>query len=194
MSIFTVEKRNQIQEKLLEVGIELIREKGIRKMTISEIADRTGIGKGTFYHFYDSKEYFAYDAIMYSKNQIKEMMNTAVEQYGKLNRDSLEEVLLTYSFGNDTNILSYISGEDMQWLLERLPKSYTLDPPKETDVINAILENCDGIKKDINYHVIANIMKIMAIAVENKERLYPDALEMNLGMLREQLFDCIFEN
>ena len=45
MSIFTLEKRNEVQEKLLEVGVELIKEKGIQKMTISEVNVRAGIGK-----------------------------------------------------------------------------------------------------------------------------------------------------
>lgn len=49
MSIFTLERRIEVHEKLLEVGIELIKEKGIRKMTISEVTARAGIGKGTFY-------------------------------------------------------------------------------------------------------------------------------------------------
>ncbi len=69
MSIFTLERRTEVQEKLLEVGVELIREKGIRKMTISEITARAGIGKGTFYHFYHAKEYYAYDVIQYRKIQ-----------------------------------------------------------------------------------------------------------------------------
>ena len=49
MSIFTLERRTEVQEKLLEVGVELIREKGIRKMTISEIATAVGYSSASFF-------------------------------------------------------------------------------------------------------------------------------------------------
>ena len=61
MSFFTLDRRNEVQEKLLEAGVELIKEKGIQKMAISEATSRAGIGKGTFYHFYSAKEYYVYD-------------------------------------------------------------------------------------------------------------------------------------
>ena len=192
MSIFTIEKRNEIQGRMLSVGAKLIREKGVRKMTVSDITERTGIGKGTFYHFYDSKELFIYDVIMFSKNSIKNAMNGLAEKNGKLTRISLNRLLTELILSSEGNILSSIPAEDMAWLLERLPENCTIDPVKEENIVRSILENCENANTQINYHVAANIVKIMALAVENKERLHQDAITENLLLMKEQLLDIIF--
>jgi len=49
---FTQEQRQMIQEKLIAVGYDLIREVGLKKMKVSMIAERADIATGTFYHFF----------------------------------------------------------------------------------------------------------------------------------------------
>ena len=111
MSIFTLERREEVQEKLLEVGIELIKEKGIRKMTISEVAERTGIGKGTFYHFYSAKEFYVWDVILYSKNAIKKTINEVVDRNGGIDKKSFKEIIQQFSFCSNNNIINFITME-----------------------------------------------------------------------------------
>lgn len=48
---FTEEQRQDIQERLISAGYELIRETGLKKMKVAVIAERVGIATGTFYHF-----------------------------------------------------------------------------------------------------------------------------------------------
>ncbi len=45
-----------IREKILEAAKELFTENGIRHTTVETIAKRAGIGKGTIYNYFDSKE------------------------------------------------------------------------------------------------------------------------------------------
>ena len=58
--VFPLKQRQQIHTELLKAGIELICEKGVRKWTIDEVTQRVQIGKGTFYHFFASKELFTF--------------------------------------------------------------------------------------------------------------------------------------
>lgn len=194
MSIFTLERRNEVQEKLLEVGVELIKEKGIRKMTISEVTERAGIGKGTFYHFYPAKEYYVHAVIQYSKEELKKVFNMNAVNNGGMDRKTIEQILTMYAFNGEKNIVSSISKEDQEWLNEKLPKEYVLNVPKEEQIISALLRNVKGIKGNPNIYVIANMMKIMAIAVENKNMLHEDVLEENLSIMRKVLCDYIFGN
>lgn len=192
MSIFTLEKRTQIQEKLLEVGVALMKEKGMQKMTISEVTARTGIGKGTFYHFYPAKEFYIHAVIMYSKEGLKKSLNEIVEREGGINRRALEQILSAYSFHGENNIINAISAEDEKWLNEKLPKEYILDVPKEEQIVSALLQNFKDVKGKPDIKVIANMMKIMALAVENKYVLHEDVLDENLKLMREMLCDYIF--
>lgn len=192
MSIFTLERRNEVHEKLLEVGVKLIKEKGIRKMTISEVTARAGIGKGTFYHFYPAKEYYVHAVIQYSKEELKKVFNTNAVNNGGMGRETIEQIITMYAFNEEKNIVSSISQEDQEWLNEKLPKEYVLNVPKEEQIISALLSNVKGIKGKPNIYVIANMMKIMAIAVENKNMLHEDVLNENLCLMRKMLCDYIF--
>lgn len=68
MPTFTDEKRERVREALRETGRELFARYGIRKTSISELTGTVGIGKGTFYQFYDSKEELYVDIL----NQYRE--------------------------------------------------------------------------------------------------------------------------
>ena len=192
MSIFTLERRNEVQEKLLEVGVELIKEKGIQKMTISEVTSRAGIGKGTFYHFYSAKEYYVYDVIQYSKEKFKKILNENVAKYEGMGRETVEQILSLYAFNGEKNIVNSISAEDEKWLNEKLPKEYVINVPKEEQIVSILLSNIQGVKGKPDVYVIANMMKIMAIAVENRKMLHENVLDENLRLLRKLLCDYIF--
>lgn len=192
MSIFTLERRNEVQEKLLEVGVELIKEKGIQKMTISEVTARAGIGKGTFYHFYSAKEYYVYDVLQYSKEGLKKILNENAEKNGGMGRETVEQILTLYAFNSDRNIVNSISAEDEKWLNEKLPKEYVLNVPKEEQIASALLSNFKGVRGSPNVQVIANMIKIMAIAVENKNMLHENVLDENMRLMGKLLCDYIF--
>ncbi len=51
-------EKEQIKQKLTEAGLKLLREAGIKKMSISSLTRKAGISQGGFYSFFDSKEEF----------------------------------------------------------------------------------------------------------------------------------------
>jgi AcrR family transcriptional regulator len=106
--IFTIEKREEIKTNLLQIGIELIREIGIKKMSIDKVTERAGIGKGTFYHFFDTKERYVFDVIQFSKERILKSINAIVEKKGGIDKESFLELFQTFSFSSENNIISYI--------------------------------------------------------------------------------------
>jgi AcrR family transcriptional regulator len=192
MSIFPLEKRERVRTTMLEVGIKLIKQKGMQNITVSEVSKQTGIGKGTFYHFYKSKEIFIYEVIGYSKEKIFSEINRMIEENDGIDRDNFEKLFHMFSFAGDNNIISSITLEDEIWLAKKLPVEYTFNPHKEEKIVQSILDYTIGCRENINYHVLANMMKIMALAVENKELLHQDALEENINLIFTQLLDYVF--
>ena len=124
--VFPLKQRQQIQQihtELLKAGIELICEKGVRKWTIDEVTQRVQIGKGTFYHFFASKELFVYETIMFSKEVVFKKINETVEKYGALNRQAINELLSHFSLLGQNNIISSLSMEDEIWLSKNFHQS-----------------------------------------------------------------------
>lgn len=191
--IFTFEKREEIKTQLLEIGIALIKEKGIKKMTIDEVVEKAGIGKGTFYHFFTSKESYVFGVIQFSKENLYRYLNDVVAENGGIRRKDLEEFLHKFSFSGSLNIISFMTQDDEEWLMKKLPREMALNPQKEDGIINLIFQHVIGMRENINYHVIANMIKIMAITVENRKLLHQDALKENIQLMQQQLCDYIFE-
>ena len=190
--VFPLKQRQQIHTELLKAGIELICEKGVRKWTIDEVTQRVQIGKGTFYHFFTSKELFVYEAIMFSKEAVLKKINEAVEKYGALDRQAVDELLSHFSLLGQNNIISSLSMEDEIWLSKKLPPEYILDPPKEEKIVDLLFQNMKDIRSDIHSHVVANMIKIMAITVENRNFLHEDAIAENMNILKDSLLDYLF--
>ena len=56
MPRFKEADKASIREKLLSEGKKLFQRYGLRKTNVAELARAAGIAKGTFYHFFESKE------------------------------------------------------------------------------------------------------------------------------------------
>lgn len=190
--VFPLKQRQQIHTELLKTGIQLICEKGVRKLTIDEVMQRVQIGKGTFYHFFTSKELFVYEAIMFSKEAVLKKINEAVEKYGALDRQAVDELLSHFSLLGQNNIISSLSMEDEIWLSKKLPPEYILDPPKEEKIVDLLFQNMKDIRSDIHSHVVANMIKIMAITVENRNFLHEDVIAENMNILKDSFLDYLF--
>ena len=190
--VFPLKQRQQIHTELLKTGIQLICEKGVRKLTIDEVTQRVQIGKGTFYHFFTSKELFVYEAIMFSKEAVLKKINEAVEKYGALDRQAVDELLSHFSLLGQNNIISSLSMEDEIWLSKKLPPEYILDPPKEEKIVDLLFQNMKDIRSDIHSHVVANMIKIMAITVENRNFLHEDVIAENMNILKYSFLDYLF--
>lgn len=55
MSLYQLQ-REQVKDKILEISIQIFRDKGYENATIDEITKTVGIAKGTFYNFYNTKK------------------------------------------------------------------------------------------------------------------------------------------
>ena len=46
------------REKLLQIGEQLFRQKSFSETGINDVLKQAGVAKGSFYHYFDSKEEF----------------------------------------------------------------------------------------------------------------------------------------
>lgn len=60
---YSEEEKEEIKIRLRQVGLQLFREKGIKKVSVREVTSMVGIAQGGFYTFYESKEDFMLDLL-----------------------------------------------------------------------------------------------------------------------------------
>ncbi|MBX9939379.1 MAG: TetR family transcriptional regulator C-terminal domain-containing protein [Candidatus Obscuribacterales bacterium] len=57
--MISTKRRGETRDKLIEAGLQLMLAKGYTNTGIQEIVNQAGVPKGSFYHYFDSKENFA---------------------------------------------------------------------------------------------------------------------------------------
>jgi AcrR family transcriptional regulator len=80
---------NESKEHILKIGFMLFLQKSFKEVTMKEIVQKTGLSKGAFYHYFQSKEQLFQEIL---NNFFAAIMNY---DFSKLNNESL------YGFYND---------------------------------------------------------------------------------------------
>ncbi len=80
------------KEKIIKAALEIFSRKLFHQVAMSEVAAASGVGKGTLYLYFESKEALFHEVIKYSYNTYYESLKNCLEA-GKNARDKLEKVM-----------------------------------------------------------------------------------------------------
>lgn len=83
-------KNEHIKEQLLEVGLEALLAKGYHGTGIKEVLDKLGVPKGSFYHYFPSKEQFAAEVIRFYADDLNQRLAGAVANQGETGLPALK--------------------------------------------------------------------------------------------------------
>ncbi len=88
---FTEQEREQIHDRLLEVGCERFARYGLKKTSIGDLTEPLGIAKSSFYRFYGSKEALYMELLI---RRSPEMMNRLMAVSFEATDDIREAIVL----------------------------------------------------------------------------------------------------
>lgn len=189
--IFKNEGRERARNTMYENGYKLIKKHGIKKTLVEDITKVTGIAKGTFYNFFESKEMFIYEIIMYKRSCVKNKLNQIILEKGKLDRESLKKFIIDLTFG-DNNIYNYLNDEDIAALELKVPSS-TSSKAFDQDIALMILNSINiEDRNNCDYKIIANYIKILSLALSNKRKLNDEVLEPTIDLIINSVLDYIY--
>ena len=69
-------------EDIIAQGADLIRRRGYHNTGIKDILEISGIPKGSFYNFFESKEYFALEVVKYYGESARQMISERLQPNG----------------------------------------------------------------------------------------------------------------
>lgn len=184
---FTEEQRQEIREKLIAVGYDLIREMGLKKMKVSIIAERTDIATGTFYHFFESKEAYVEALICEQDLKSQAQLVPLLQANGKL---TLEQAIRWFrdSFRKENNILMELTLDDWVWLKTHRTKDGLFSPSHDADEAIRYLSFVDGVRPDFDIRIIINFFKTIYSMAQNRDTFIDEVFETNIDMI----FECIY--
>ncbi|HBF36380.1 MAG TPA: TetR/AcrR family transcriptional regulator [Firmicutes bacterium] len=77
------------KEHIMKISLNLFLQKSFKEVTMQDIVKKTGMSKGAFYHYFESKEQFFLEVVNYFKSAL-------VVDYSKLSKDSLYQFYHEY--------------------------------------------------------------------------------------------------
>jgi AcrR family transcriptional regulator len=95
-----IERRQQIRERILDTTNALLARHGYRRMTMAELARQSGVGKGTLYLYFSSKEDVALSSIDRLIEQLADRLRELGERPGAVTAriEAMLRVRVMYRF------------------------------------------------------------------------------------------------
>lgn len=191
--VYSDQKRTEIREKLLFVGLEIIKKHGLKGMNIQDITKKVGIAQGTFYNFFKSKEIFVCEIARAYQQKINEDMAEIVQKNGGLSKADIRCFYRETFLEDENSVYRYLTREDIQTLSTRLPVGYENYITSGRDAIVSGLENVKDKKPQCDVDLIFNWIQLLNLAVENKDLLSKAAFEKTIDKILDNLLDEIFQ-
>lgn len=189
--IFTFKEKEELRTKMLEAGFELVKEHGMTHTSVEKITKTVNIGRSTFYNFFPTKEKFIYDIIEHQRKKGREKFVEILAGRSKMTTKEAKKYFKYLLSGKDT-IYQYLTIKDELKLQTALPEEFAIDPNNEIDTLNELFCHMEGVKDELDYEMIANIMKIIALTQESKQILHTNAINKTLDAIFELLYSSIF--
>ena len=189
--VFKKEEREEKRVQMLETGFALLKEYGMTHMSVDKITSAVGLGKGTFYHFFDSKEDFVYQLIEHQRKKFWGYMEMLKDGREKMTEEN-GKLLLRGIILHEDSVYQYLSMNEDKDVNDKCGQVPNLE--EEAEILRFLFDNIENVRVEPNYGVISNLLKIMAMAAESKKYLHESKYEETLDSLFGLLFREIFNS
>ena len=190
--LFSITEKEQLKEKMFLSGLELLKEYGMTHMSVEKIAASAGIGKSTFDNFFMSKEDFVLQLIGFNRMRFWKAVQDMLGGREKLTIAESKQVL-TMIINNKDSVYQYLTPENEEKLAAASPDGNKLDIDEETDTLRRLFGYFEGVRGDVDFGVVSNLLKILALTAENKTILHESAYDRTQEKLFGLLFGCVFK-
>lgn len=104
-------ENHETRDHILQVAESLLMEGGYKKMTIDEVAREAGLGKGTVYLYFQSKEDLAFSCIDHKNGILRERMQSILHRKGAP-QERLFDILMERVMWRFDRVQKYTLGID----------------------------------------------------------------------------------
>ena len=180
--------------KMLDVTHELIKQYGITHTSIEKITKACGIGKGTFYHYFPSKEWLIL-ALM-EKQAADSLCHFQSHHNGREKMTAAEgREYIKFVINRTDTVYRYMTKAYLQKLVETFPeKEDDLLPDRNINVITMLLSHIEGVRADVDIPLVAAlIICTVAFLYWDEESRLSSKAEVE-EIYYQHLFSLIFEN
>ena len=191
--IISGQEKEHIKNAMYIKGIELIRKKGMKRVTVDDITAAVQIAKGSFYTYYSSKEEFLYHIIKKNEQALFDRILEIGASSGNF-KDKITHALHEIYLAPDSLAL-YVQPSDLEYLLRKLPDAINRKEKDKSKTNFQRTINVLGIEDTpCDYSVLANLMDGLHFIASNQnqygEQGRAQALSIVVEAIAEYLSKC----
>lgn len=189
--IVTEKEKEMLKEALYVHTIQLIKETGVKGITVEAIIQSVGIAKGTFYKYYPSKEDLLLHVIQKSEENLFQGVLAIDFSTGDF-RETIIKTLKEIYLGEESIVL-YLSPEDISSLVDKLPEKnriHLLEKQANNFKRIAKLFDIDLNNKEV-FGVISYLMDCLHFTAVNPSDYGSDARQQSLEIIIYALADFL---
>lgn len=195
---FTEEERIKIKEDLKKVGEEIFSKYGLKKTSIGDITEAVGIGKGSFYSFYPSKELLFVDILAEINSEIKIIIKDYIQNDLKIKKGEVYKMfkmIFHFIHSRPLYIKFFSDSENLYALRRKLPKDFMENCSQKEQMpfiqLMSVLKKKGLVREEIDDELALGILKSINLTYLNRdfigENILKDVLDAKLFMFAEWL-------
>lgn len=191
---FKDNEKEFIKEKLKEVAYDCLLKYGVKKTTVDQIVQMTGIAKGSFYKFYDSKEILFFTVLEeYQKSIMYELINKFKEEE-YIGVDKFTQLIYgLYQKVRQSFIMNIIKNNEFEYLMRKLPKDLIANHHSLDDILAKNIFSHIKIKEGVNIDVVTASLRAIFMSMMHIEEIGKEYIEEVLKLLIKGLAIQIVE-
>ena len=189
---FSDNEKELINLKLIEVAEECLKKYGVRKTTVDQIVQMTGISKGSFYNFYPKKEILFFTVLEEYQKSIIENLTKKLRKEDNIGIDEFSELLYElYQDVRQSFIMTIIQNDEFEYLMRKLPMELIINHHSLDDIftnqIFSYIEVRDSVDVDVVSASLRAIFMSMIHIEEIGKKNFDDALKLLIRGLAQQI-------
>lgn len=191
---FTEKEKELIRAKLKQVAEECLERYGVKKTTVDQLVEMTGISKGAFYRFYPSKEALFFSVLEDYQNEVLHDLTDSIGGRDSVTADDFTELI--YKLYQDVNrsfVMNIIRNEEFHYLLRKLPEELIYRHHSFDDLLAQKLFASLKLKDTIEIEVVATALRAVFMCMlhvrEIGEKDFDRALKLLIRGLAQQIME-----
>lgn len=196
---FSDYERELIQKKLNEVAQECLWKYGVRKTTVDQIVQMTGISKGSFYNFYSGKEILFFKVLEEYQKTIIDELADKFRKEKKIGIDKFtESIYELYQNVRKSFIMNIIQNQELEYLMRKLPKELIINHHSLDDKLAKNIFSFIKIKEGTNIDLVTASLRAIFMSMiyieEIGEENFNEVLRLLIKGLALQIIEEDYAN
>lgn len=189
---FSDNEKELINVKLIEVAQECLKKYGVRKTTVDQIVQMTGISKGSFYNFYPKKEILFFTVLEEYQKSINEDLAKELRTKRNIGLDEFSELIYElYQGVKQSFIMNIIQNDELEYLMRKLPTDLISNHHSLDDMLTNQIFSYIQVKDSVDVDVISASLRAIFMSMihieEIGEKNFDEVLKLLIRGLAQQI-------